>query len=146
MGSVDRGVVRARLDRLMSEVEAIEARTPAEYAAFAAPENEGLRYELEHRLLVAIQAMLDSATHIAVISGIRPLEAYRDSVVALSRLEVIPAELGDRLVMAAGMRNLLVHGYQATDIKRVYGALQMVSDLARFAAAVWQWVEGNGGR
>lgn len=130
----------------MSEVEAIETRTPAGYAEYAAPENEGLRYELEHRLLIALQAMLDIATHIAVVSDIRPLESYRDSVAALVRLEVIPADLGDRLAMAASMRNLLVHEYQATDIKRVYGALEGVSDLARFAAAVWQWVERNDGR
>ncbi len=142
MGRVDRAVVRTRLDRLLSEVEAIETRTPADYAEYAAFENEGLRYELEHRLLIAIQAMLDVATHIAVVSDVRPLEAYRDGIVALTRLGALTEELGDRLVMAAGMRNLLVHEYRATDTRRVYGSLQGVSELARFAAEVWQWVEG----
>ena len=140
MPSVDREVVRERLDRLLSEVEAIEARLPESFERFAAAADEGLRYELEHRLLIAIQSMLDVATHIAVVTGARPLETYRDGVVALPGIGVLSHESANELAWCAGMRNVLVHEYAGVDQARVYEALREVDVLAEFAGAVWEWV------
>ncbi len=140
MPGVDREVVRERLDRLLSEVEAIEARMPESFERFAAAENEGIRYELEHRLLIAIQALLDVSTHIAVVSRARPLETYRDGVVALAGIGVLSHESANELARCAGMRNVLVHEYAGVDQARVYEALREVEVLAEFAVAVWEWV------
>ncbi|MDO9557721.1 MAG: DUF86 domain-containing protein [Coriobacteriia bacterium] len=143
MSSVDQIVIAERLDRLLAEVEAIESRTPSNAANYALDENEGLRYELEHRLMIALQAMLDVSAHIAVVGGVRPLDSYRDAVRALVRLTVVDADLGVRLADAAGMRNILTHDYLTTDPRRVFSALTRVDDLRRFAASVWTWVQSS---
>lgn len=140
MPGVDRAVVRERLDRLLSEVEAIEARVPESLERFSAAESESLRYELEHRLLIAIQSMLDVSTHVAVVSGAKPLETYRDGVVALAGIGVLSDESASKLARCVGMRNVLVHEYRAVDRARVYEALREVDMLGEFAIAVWEWV------
>ncbi len=146
MASVDREVVRGRIERLLHEVDAIAERTPPEYEAYAAPDAEALRYELEHRLLIALQAVIDISTHVAVVSGVRPLDTYRDCVMAMRALDVVPSELGERLAPAVGLRNVLVHEYQAVDGRFVHAALADAGTLRAFAAAVWRWIERGGGR
>lgn len=141
MSGIDRTVVRQCLDRIVFECDAIALRLPTSAAEYSSADAEGLRYELEHRLFVALQAMLDAAAHVAVASDWRRLDSYRDALTALVALGALPAELGGRLTEAAGLRNLLAHEYLAVDDARIHAALARSEDLRLFAKAVWEWIE-----
>lgn len=135
-------MVRQRIDRLLLEVDAIEARLPSA-AEYLEADSDSLRHELEHRLLIALQSMLDVAAHIAVSEGVGRLDSYRDAIQALVDLGVLDRETGQAMAGAAGMRNAIAHDYLAVDHARVYAALSDFEVLKAFARQVWTWVEGH---
>lgn len=98
-----------------------------------------MRYELEHRLFVALQALLDAAAHVAVTAGARPLESYGDAIEALVRMGIVDEDHGRTLLAASGLRNALAHDYMRLDHARVYAALRDADELRRFARVVWEW-------
>ncbi len=140
MGRVDREVVGQRIERMLFEVEQIERRLPGTCEEYVAAEFDDRRYELEHRLYIALQAMLDTAAHIAVSQDVRNLMTARDAITAMGRLGIADRSLVERLEGAVGLRNALVHEYLVLDDERVYRAMCSVDDLRAFAAAVWGWV------
>jgi uncharacterized protein YutE (UPF0331/DUF86 family) len=135
-------VVRQRIDRLLLEVDAIEARLPS-VTQYLDANGDSLRHELEHRLLIALQSMLDVAAHVAVSEGVGRLDSYRDAIQSLVDLGVVDAETGRLLAGAAGMRNAIAHDYLAIDHARVYAALADLEVLKTFARQVWTWVEAS---
>lgn len=58
---------------------------------------------------------------------------------------VIDTDLGDRLVWAAGFRNVLVHGYVDVDDERVLSALDDLADLWLFIEQVRSWARAQTG-
>ena len=143
MARVDRQVVRVRLERMLHELDAIERCLPGDFEAFHTAD-EDVRYALEHRIFVVVQAMLDVATHVAITSGCPGLDSYGDALRALESLGVIPTELAQRLSGAAGLRNAIAHGYLELDQERLYAALSATGDLRSFATEVWGWIERPG--
>jgi uncharacterized protein YutE (UPF0331/DUF86 family) len=127
------------IERLDSEIRAIETCRPDSLDAFLADEDR--RYMLEHRLFIALQAVLDIAAHLTVASRAPDVETYRDAVEALASIDVVDMTLATRLAEKAGMRNVLAHSYLGVDQRRVYAALADLDDLKRFAASVWRWME-----
>ncbi|MDP2401652.1 MAG: DUF86 domain-containing protein [Actinomycetota bacterium] len=138
MSSPDREIVRSRIERMLFEVDAIERRLTPTLADFLAADSEPLRYELEHRMYIALQAMLDLATHVAAAHGARNLESYRDALDALASSGVTETELAESLAGVPGLRNALAHEYAALDHARVYEAMTEIGMLRRFAAAIWE--------
>jgi uncharacterized protein YutE (UPF0331/DUF86 family) len=128
---------------MLHELDAIERGLPGNLEAFRAAD-EDVRYALEHRVFVVVQAMLDVATHIAVVSDYRELESYGDALRALAVLGVVSPELASRLAGAAGLRNAIAHGYLELDQERLYAALSATDDMRGFAAELWTWVEQHG--
>ena len=141
MGRVDTELVRARLERMLDEVDAIETRLPSDEATYLAEENEDLRYGLQMRLFFALQAVLDVATHIAAVHDVPELDSYSAGLTAVVRLEVASEPVVERLAGAAGLRNAIAHGYLEIDQRRVYAALSATDDMREFASEVWTWVE-----
>lgn len=141
MPSFDPEVLGARLERIAREVDAIDASLPPTPEEYGDAAHEGLRYELEHRLLIALQAVMDIAAHVAVAAGSRPIETYRDAVLALAAQGIVPGDLAEALAEAVGLRNALVHEYLGIDDARVWAALSRTDDLKRFSVAVWRWME-----
>lgn len=139
MPRVDRDIVSVRLERMLNEVDEIERKLPGRVKDYTRGSAEDLRYELEHRLYIALLAVLDTAAHFAVI-GDQPADSYRDAIMAMQRLGVMDGELAERLARAAGLRNALVHDYLEVDNALVYAAMRDLGDLRRFAEQVWRWV------
>ncbi len=141
MGHVDREVVRQRLERMLRELDRIDCKLPATCDEYASDANEDRRYELEHRMYIALQALLDTAAHVAVSEGVRDLMTNRDAIMAMASLGIADGALVDRLEGAAGLRNALAHEYFDVDNARVYLAMSRSDDLRLLAAAIWEWLE-----
>ncbi len=68
-----------------------------------------------HTLQLAIQAALDTASHIVSDSRLGEPETNRQLFQLLSSEVNLPEALRENLQKMAGFRNLLVHGYQTVD-------------------------------
>jgi uncharacterized protein YutE (UPF0331/DUF86 family) len=92
---------------------------------------------VEHTLQLAIQAMLDVASHVVSEQRLGEPETNRALFDALARDGwVDPAQL-PVLRSMAGFRNILVHGYTAVDVALVAVVLRdHLGDLEAFSATV----------
>ena len=91
---------------------------------------------VERHLQVAIQAAIDVALHVVAEAGGSAPEDYGAAFTALAGLDVISDDLGGRLRLAAGMRNVLVHGYAEVEPLLVWESLDDLGDLEELAQAV----------
>lgn len=137
---IDHELVTRKLVLIAEDLPAIEelARQPSEeYLASLTSEVLAERY-LERM----IGRMIDVNYHLLTESGEPPPRDYFQSFVALGRLGVLEPEFARRIASCAGLRNRLVHEYDALDPAKVYEALQTtVSDLPRYLDAVRRFLD-----
>lgn len=132
---VDAEIVNRRLrelDRRLGEL----ARLHQGATARAYAEDLALQAQVERHLQLAIQAAIDLAAHIAAQDSAETPEDYGDTFPVVARLGVIDDALADRLRLAAGMRNVLVHGYAEIDHAIVWASLDDLDDLRALATGV----------
>lgn len=141
MARVSRSAIEDRLARMAREIDAIELLRPDSLEAYVAEDSQTVRMALEHRLFLATQAMVDIAAHIVASRGYGVPATYREAVVKLGSIGVVPQSVADAVADAAGLRNAIAHAYLDLDQERVFAGLWRTDDLKRFAAAVWQWLE-----
>lgn len=136
---VDHEVVRRRLrqiDRRSSALSQIAAVNSDEFVR-----DDNLQAQAERHLQVAIQAMIDVALHILSEDTPDTPDDYGSAFVDLAQHGVISSVLADRLRLAAGLRNLLVHAYLDIDPARVHQYLTAdLGDLTEFAVLVEQYI------
>jgi uncharacterized protein YutE (UPF0331/DUF86 family) len=91
----------------------------------------------ERTLLIAIQAALDAAAHIAADERLGEPRTNRELFELLGRNGWIPEELVDPLRKMVGFRNILVHGYEIVDPAIVELVVrEKLGDLLAFVAAL----------
>ncbi len=117
-----------RLDELLGQLEQIRA---AGYDAYAG--DFRTRLATQHAIQLAIQTCIDLGAHLIAELGPKMPSDYRGVFAALQP-RGLDAELASRLADAAGMRNVLVHGYLDVDDEAVWSALAHLDDLREFAA------------
>lgn len=118
----------SRLDDLVEELERIRTEGRDVYHA-----DLKTRLAADHAIQISIQVCLDVGAHLVAELGLHTPDDYRGVFDSL-RPAGLDAGLADRLEDAAGMRNVLVHGYLEVDEKIVWGALERLDDLRQFAA------------
>lgn len=92
---------------------------------------------VKYRFVVAIEASIDAARHVAVSTGLRGATDFADAFVVLGDAGILEPDLVPRLQALARFRNLLVHGYAAVDDGRVVEILRTeLDDLDRFRRQV----------
>ena len=92
---------------------------------------------VEHTLQIAIQAALDTASHIVSDDRLGEPRTNRELFDLLARAGWIPPALADALGDMAGFRNVLVHGYDAVDLAIVRDVVERrLEDLLVFVEAV----------
>jgi len=92
---------------------------------------------VERTLQVAIQAALDSASHIVSDDRLGEPRTNRELFDLLHRAGWIDETLAHSLRQMAGFRNVLVHGYDVVDLDVLRDVvLHRLADLERFAASL----------
>lgn len=90
-----------------------------------------------HTLQLAIQATLDIASHIVSDDLLGEPDTNRELFKLLEKNHWISAELTDTMQKMAGFRNILVHGYQAVDVRILTDIVEhRLGDLLGFVQAV----------
>ena len=79
---------------------------------------------VEHTLQIAIQAVLDTASHIVSDERLGEPRTYRELFDLLERAGWIEPALAGTLRDMAGFRNILVHGYDTVDLAIVQDVVE----------------------
>jgi uncharacterized protein YutE (UPF0331/DUF86 family) len=120
----------ARLDSFLALLEDVRAGGSERYLA-----DLDTRLRAERALQLALQITIDVGAHLVSEVGAPPPSDYRGVFSSLRDAGLIGDELASRLGDAAGLRNLLVHGYAELDDRQVWRALERLDDLRAFAGA-----------
>ena len=125
----------ARASARLRGVEALVARSAEEFIA------DVQRHDLaSFYLFLAIQDCIDLAAHWVADEEWGPPEDAGSTFDILAQHEAIPRDLASAMKKAAGLRNLIGHGYEELDHERLYhelpaGAQALKQFLAAAAAA-----------
>jgi uncharacterized protein YutE (UPF0331/DUF86 family) len=96
---------------------------------------------VEHTLQLAIQAALDAASHIVSDERLGEPRTNRELFTLLGRSGILPSSLVATLEEMAGLRNVVVHGYQDVNLGVVRDVLEhRLDDLLAFSAALRAWL------
>ena len=140
MTELDAELVRRKLatiSRNLSDLAAVESLSLAEYRAdrFKQKGAERLLQEL-------IEAAVDANLHLLRAANRPAPPDYYQSFVELGKGGIIAPELAQRLAPAAGLRNRLVHEYDAIDDATVLKAMgQARRDFGEYVAAIQRYLD-----
>lgn len=136
---VDAEVVGRRLREIGRRLGALHGIRSQGESAFLT--DEALQAQAERHLQLALQCAIDVALHILADDTDRTPEDYGSAFRELAAVGVFNQDLADRLRLAAGLRNVLVHAYLDVDPARVWTHLGRLDDLENFARAVDLYLE-----
>jgi len=136
---VDVAVIAAKLSELADRIDRVAAHRPAD-AASLARDRDALDL-VSFNLMLAVQACLDIASHLIADEGWPAAATLGEAFQRLADQGVLTRPTADALRRAAGLRNVVVHGYAAAHPDLLYSAaLHGPDDLRRFAGEVSAWV------
>jgi len=126
------------LNERLARLEALKAKSRPEFDA-----DPYLRDIVERNLEVTAQCCLDICHRIISIENALKPGDYREAVLRMSELGVLPPEFARKLAPIAGFRNILVHEYLGLDWNEVYSNLQEINDLVKFAEYIREWLKAR---
>ena len=92
---------------------------------------------VERTLQIAIQAVLDVASHIVSEERLGEPRTNREFVDLLERNAWLPADLASVVRRMVGLRNVLVHGYDIVDVAVVRDVLERrLDDMLRVVTVI----------
>jgi uncharacterized protein YutE (UPF0331/DUF86 family) len=136
---VNADLVTAKLAELGARVARVRARVPA-----TAGELRGDQDALEivsFNLMLCVQSAADIASHVVADEGWRPATTLAGAFDRLAENGVIASATAAAMGNAAGLRNVVAHGYAGVDVAIIFAAASHgVDDLETFASEVAAWV------
>lgn len=91
-----------------------------------------------------ITRMIDINYHLMVETGNPPPKDYFSSFIELGKLKILPSDFSQKLAQYAGLRNRLVHEYNALDEKKVYqSARRSLKDFPKYLRYIENFVENK---
>ena len=140
MTELDRALVRRKLAAIsqnLVDLRPIAALSLSEYMS------DRLRRKAVERLLQEmVEAAVDVNLHVLRTLEVELPGDYYTSFIELGRRDVITQELAEQLAPAAGLRNRLVHEYDAIDDSIVLDAVQFAyDDFGTFVTAIEEYLQ-----
>jgi len=90
-------------------------------------------YSIERLLELIIMVSSDIVFHLLSEKGEEIPTTYRTAFLKAGELSLISKDLSERLALSAGMRNILVHGYEEIDYNIIYRSIkESIKDFSRF--------------
>ena len=132
MSILDRAVLAERTMTVQRHLARVAERLPAS-ATDLAPATDADAVVLH--LWQATQIVIDVAMSACLALRLGTPGSYADAFRRLEQAAIIETALADRLVRAAGFRNVVAHAYESLDLKRVHqAATDGPADLLQFLA------------
>ena len=108
----------AQLAQYLGELEPLHALSYEDYLR-----QPLARYAAERLLQLLVDTAVDVNAHLAVELANTPPQDYHDSFAKAAQAGVLPADFALAIAQSAGLRNRLVHQYEAVDHAIVYHAI-----------------------
>lgn len=127
MSPIDKEILRRKLTVIaenLNALEPIKEMTRGEYI-----KDVYKRKATERLLQELIEAAIDINIHIIVQTGNAAPDDYYESFIKAGALEIISADLAEKLAPSAGLRNRLVHEYDLLEHSKVLDAVRMAEEL-----------------
>jgi uncharacterized protein YutE (UPF0331/DUF86 family) len=136
---VNRDVIAAKLADLESRCRRVRLHSRSSAAAFAAdPDALDL---VAFNLMLAVQICADIASHVIADEGWPGARTLAEAFERLHAHGLLSGGTKVALARAAGLRNVIAHGYANVDVNLVYAAAtQGLGDLDAFAREIAAWV------
>lgn len=140
--SLDVATIQEHLDSIRESLPVLERFRALSFSEF---EEDAVTYwAAERGLERCIQNVLDIGAHILASLGASIPDEYREIIVSMGKLGVIPKEFAARITPMAGFRNILIHEYLAIDLAEVYSILQdNLDDFREFASHIVDFISRN---
>lgn len=137
---VDTNVVAAKLRELTERIARVRLHCPPRAADLAAdPDALDL---VSFNLMLAVQICVDLASHLISDENWPPAATYAEAFQRLYEHGVLSQGTANVLGSAAGLRNVVAHGYAGVDPALIHdAAVNGLTDLERFAVEVSAWIE-----
>ncbi len=136
----DRESLRVRLDKLRQFQKLLQGYRKIPWRIFK--EDLTIQGATQHYFLLAIECCLDIGEMIISDCQLRHPTDNRDVFRILGEEKVLPKPFAEKFMLAAGFRNLLVHGYTKIDLAKVYEHLQKdVNQFSTYARHISRYVE-----
>lgn len=133
-------IVAAKLSELTARIERVRKHTPAT-AAVLRSDQDALDL-VSFNLMLCVQSAADIASHIIADEGWRPALTLAEAFERLHENGVLSQPTASAMGKAAGLRNVVAHGYAGVDVDLVFAAASLgVGDLDAFAAEVAGWLQ-----
>ena len=135
MSAFDRAVLAERAMAVERHLRRVADRLPA--AADDLQPASDVSDAVVLHLWQATQIVIDLAMGACLALKLGTPGSYADAFRRLQQASIVDAALADRLVRAAGFRNLVAHAYETLDMARVHeAAMKGPADLLAFLAAL----------
>jgi uncharacterized protein YutE (UPF0331/DUF86 family) len=135
MSPLDRAVLAERVTTLRRHLARVADKLPVRPEELVASTDATDAVVLH--LWQATQIVIDLAVAACAVHQLGTPEGYADAFRRLARANLIEGTLADRLVKAAGFRNVVAHAYETLDLTRVHrAAVNGPADLIAFVAAI----------
>lgn len=124
--------VLRRLQRMEQALAKLERIYDTGWSTFK--DDTDLHDIADRNFQIAVECCADIANHLIAARGLRFPESYADAFRILAEDGVLASGLADELARAAGMRNIIVHGYLGInrDLQfRSFAGLHTFGDFAR---------------
>lgn len=104
-----------------------------------------LRYwGIERGLQISVECVIDIANIIISTTELDKPDSYRETILALHRIGVIPEKFAKNIVGMASFRNILVHDYLRVDEEIIIDVLKnKLDDFAEYIKYVQTWLDKN---
>ena len=135
MSPLDRAVLAERAMALHRHLARVAQTLPPRAEALV-PSSDATDAVILH-LWQATQIVIDLAVAACAAHQAGSPQSYADAFRRLQRAGIVEEGLADRLVKAAGFRNLVAHAYDTLDLARVHrAATNGPADLLAFISAL----------
>ncbi len=127
MTPVEKEVVRRKLAIIVENLKTLEPIKNMTLEQYASDVYK--RKATERLLQELIEAAIDINTHIIIHTHNTIVDDYYESFIKMGDLNVIPVELAKELAPSAGLRNVLVHEYDALNNSIVLEAVKVADNI-----------------
>ena len=137
-------VDEGRLARLLRGVDERIGRLAAEQARVDERRTDELWLDaIKYGFVAMIEGCIDVAHHIAAAERWESPDTNAAALLALHRHGVLDQPTAERMAVAVGFRNVLVHRYADVDDNRVIAALGELDDVRSFVQQVTVWLRSS---
>jgi uncharacterized protein YutE (UPF0331/DUF86 family) len=135
-------LVTAKLSELGSRIARVRSHAPP--SADALRKDQDALDLVAFNLMLCVQSANDIASHVIADEGWRPAQTLAEAFERLSENGVISPETADSMAKAAGLRNIVAHGYAGLDVALLFSAASVgLRDLETFASEVARWLQSR---